>query len=130
MNSRGGDASSLLLAQRARSRLPPFRARLPRLGIANGVPLFLCFSSAAASGLCLTLRMSLATGGRMKVKVRHKSEEKVVEVDEGSGVEDLLRSLSLYVDAHIVTSSNRPLPLTHRLHDGDEVSIIQVASGG
>ena len=68
--------------------------------------------------------------GKIKIKVVYKSNDKLVEVDEDSSVEDLLRSLNLFVDAHIVTSSNRPLPITHRLHDGEELVIIQVASGG
>ena len=67
---------------------------------------------------------------KIKLKVSCKGEERVLEIDEGSSVEDLLRSLHLYVDAHIVTSSNRPLPITRKLHECDELSIIQVASGG
>jgi sulfur carrier protein ThiS len=68
--------------------------------------------------------------GKITVKVGYKSNNKSVEVDEGSNIEDLLRSLHLFVDAHIVTSSSRPLPLTHQLHEGEELVIIQVASGG
>jgi sulfur carrier protein ThiS len=64
------------------------------------------------------------------VKIIFKSEERIVEMEEGSSVENLLRSLHLYVDAHIITRSNRPLPLTYRLNDGEELTIIQVASGG
>jgi sulfur carrier protein ThiS len=134
LNSRGGDASSLLLALRACSRLPPFRARLPRLGHANGVPLFLCFTLNRLGTLhqdYLFLYLSTSVPeGKIRIKVAYKSNDKLVEVDESSSVEDLLRSLNLFVDAHIVTSSNRPLPITHRLHDGEELVIIQVASGG
>jgi sulfur carrier protein ThiS len=68
--------------------------------------------------------------GKIKVKVTHKSVANIIEVDESSSVEDLLRSLNLFVDAHIVTSSNRPLPITHRLYEGEDLFIIQVASGG
>jgi sulfur carrier protein ThiS len=67
---------------------------------------------------------------KIKLKVTYKGEARMLEVDEGSSVEDLLRSLRLYLDAHIVTSLNRPLPLTNLLHDGQELTIIQVASGG
>jgi len=68
--------------------------------------------------------------GKIKVKVTHKSVAKIIEVDESSSVEDLLRALHLFVDAHLVTSSNRPLPITHKLQEGEELTIIQVASGG
>ena len=69
--------------------------------------------------------------GKIKVKVTHKSVAKIIEVDESSSVEDLLRALHLFVDAHLViSSSNLPLPITHQLHEGEELVIIQVASGG
>jgi sulfur carrier protein ThiS len=67
---------------------------------------------------------------KLKLHVSFKGEVRMIEVDEGSNVEDLLRTLRLYVDAHIVMSLNRPLPLTNLLHDEQELKIIQVASGG
>jgi sulfur carrier protein ThiS len=70
------------------------------------------------------------TEGRIRIKVIYKGEEQILEFDEGSSVEELLRSLHLYIDAHIVTIANRPVPSTHELHDGEELKIIQVASGG
>jgi sulfur carrier protein ThiS len=45
-------------------------------------------------------------------------------------IEDLLRKLQLYPDAHIVLRGKTPVPLSDRPHDGDELRIIKVASGG
>jgi sulfur carrier protein ThiS len=69
-------------------------------------------------------------GSKIELKVAYKGEEKALQLDEGSTVEDLLRSLRLYIDAHIVMSGNRALPSTDQLHNGQELRIIQVASGG
>ena len=67
---------------------------------------------------------------RIEVEVTYKGERRMLKIDDDSTVEDLLRSLHLYVDAHIVTALNRPLPLTHRLQGGERITVIQVASGG
>ena len=70
------------------------------------------------------------TGRRISVKVVYEAKPRSVELEEGSTVEDLLRALHLYLDSHLVTNSNRPLPITCVLRDGEELKIIQVASGG
>jgi sulfur carrier protein ThiS len=70
------------------------------------------------------------TEGRIRVKAIFKGEERALELDEGSSVEDMLRSLHLYIDAHIVTIHNHPVPSTYVLREGEELKIIQVASGG
>ncbi len=130
MNSRGGDASSYLLALRARSRLPPFRARLPRLGHANGVLLFLCLLERRHQHYALHCLFLSVTERRIRVKATYKGEKLELKFEEGSSVEDMLHSLHLYIDAHIVTILNHPVPSTHVLRDGEELKIIQVASGG
>ena len=45
-------------------------------------------------------------------------------------IEDLLRQLGLFPDAHIVMIGARPVPLTYVLVEGDLLRILKVASGG
>jgi len=66
----------------------------------------------------------------IKVEATYKGEKRILLFAKGSNVEDVLRSLHLYIDAHIVTISNHPVPSTHKLREGEELKIIQVASGG
>ncbi|QLH75763.1 MAG: hypothetical protein HPY73_09130 [Methanomassiliicoccales archaeon] len=52
------------------------------------------------------------------------------ELADGSTVEDLLRKMGLYPDAHIVLRGKVPVPITERLVDSEELRVIKVASGG
>jgi len=66
----------------------------------------------------------------LAVKVNIGKEVKEASLEPGATVEDLLKSLGLYIDAYIVTMSSRPVPITRRLEEGDEFKLIKVASGG
>ncbi|MDH7507993.1 MAG: MoaD/ThiS family protein [Methanomassiliicoccales archaeon] len=59
-----------------------------------------------------------------------QKDTQVVEIDEYSTVEQLLRFLGFVPDECIVLKSRTPIPITETLKDGDRVKIIRVASGG
>jgi sulfur carrier protein ThiS len=66
----------------------------------------------------------------MKVTVVLNKRSEVLDIDDDATIEDLLNKLGLYPDAHIVLRKRTPVPLSDRSHDGDELRIIKVASGG
>ncbi|MFA5313091.1 MAG: hypothetical protein WC375_07250 [Methanomassiliicoccales archaeon] len=64
------------------------------------------------------------------VKVAFNKVMRSLEMPSGSCVEDVLRSMGLYPDAHIVLRGRVPVPITEKLKDQEELKIIKVASGG
>ena len=69
----------------------------------------------------------------MKVTARllpTRKETRVVELEEGSTVEDLIRKLELYPDAWIALRGNDPLPSDEELAEGDDIKLVSVVSGG
>ncbi|MCX6651839.1 MAG: MoaD/ThiS family protein [Methanomassiliicoccales archaeon] len=64
------------------------------------------------------------------VRIQKGEETKPVQLSEGATIEDLLRQLGLFPDAHIVMIGARPVPLTYVLVEGDLLRILKVASGG
>ncbi len=66
----------------------------------------------------------------MRVEVKWDRERRIVEVADGSVVEDLLLSLRLSPDAFIATRKGVPIPLTEFLREQDSLRLIRVASGG
>ncbi len=66
----------------------------------------------------------------IRVNIKRKGKANTIELKDDVSVEDLLRTLGLPLDAHLVTIDGRPVPITRGLADGETVVIIQVASGG
>ena len=68
----------------------------------------------------------------MKIKVTFfpGNEKKDAKLESGATSLELLKSLSLHPDSHIVTRDNTPIPIDEKLSDGDELRIIGVVSGG
>lgn len=64
------------------------------------------------------------------VLLPRKSEERILEMAEGSTGMELLEKLNLPYDAHILTRDEVPIPLDGKLVDGDRIRIISVVSGG
>ncbi|MEM3059448.1 MAG: MoaD/ThiS family protein [Methanomassiliicoccales archaeon] len=56
--------------------------------------------------------------------------QRILEVAEGSTIEEVVRRLNLLPDECIVMRNSVPVPLTEELHDKDLIKIIRVASGG
>ena len=66
----------------------------------------------------------------IKAKLLRTKETKKINLETGSTVEYLLKKIKLKPDTLIVMSNNKPIPLDDVLNDGQELTIIQVASGG
>ena len=67
---------------------------------------------------------------KIKVKLSRINKTKEVNLEKGSTIEDLLRKINLKPDTLIVMNKDKPVPIDDTLNDGQELTIIQVASGG
>ena len=66
----------------------------------------------------------------IKVKLLRTKETKKIYLETGSSVDHLLKKIKLKPDTLIVISNNKPIPVDDILNGGQELTIIQVASGG
>ena len=66
----------------------------------------------------------------VKVKLLRTGETKEIEILEGSLVKDLLAKINIKPDTSIVIIEEKPVPIDERLNDNEELTIIQVSSGG
>ena len=66
----------------------------------------------------------------IKVKISRTKETREINVEPGSTVEYLLKKIKLKPDTLIVMSNNKPIPIDDVLNNNQELTIIQVASGG
>jgi len=67
---------------------------------------------------------------KITVKLSRAKETKEIQLETESTVNDLLKKMNLKPDTLIVMSDNVPIPIDNALKDGQEVTIIQVSSGG
>jgi sulfur carrier protein ThiS len=74
--------------------------------------------------------ISLSIPVKISVKLSRKKEIKEVNLEKGSTVLDLLKQLKLKPDTIIVMNNNLPIPVDDVLEDNQNLSIIQVSSGG
>ena len=66
----------------------------------------------------------------IKAKISKTKETRKINIEKGSTVEHLLKKIKLKPDTLIVMSDNKPIPIDDVLNDYQELTIIQVASGG
>jgi sulfur carrier protein ThiS len=57
-------------------------------------------------------------------------EERKIDIAENSTGLDLLKTLDLSPDVHILVRNKIPIPLDEELVDGEKIRIINVVSGG
>lgn len=67
---------------------------------------------------------------KITVKIKRVNETKHVELKEKSTIQELLEKINIKPDTVIVLSGNKPIPIDDILVDGQELTILQVASGG
>ena len=67
---------------------------------------------------------------KIKVKLIPQNSSQEVTLKKGSTVTDLLRTIHRRPDGVIVLKNKTPLPVDDVLNDDQELSIVQVASGG
>ena len=83
-------------------------------------------------GQKVNLRLFYIDIGPMKIRVKLIPQNTYQEIDikKGSTVIDLLRLIHRKPDSVIVLKNKTPLPVDDIIPDTQELSIIQVASGG
>ena len=64
------------------------------------------------------------------VKFSRTNEVKKIEIEKDSNVEQILRKINLKPDTVIVISNDKPVPIDDKITDKQELTIIQVSSGG
>ncbi len=67
---------------------------------------------------------------RVTAKLIPGRAEREVELPEGATGYDLMKSLNLAPDVHIIARRDVPIPVDETLRDGDRVRVIAVVSGG
>ena len=67
---------------------------------------------------------------KITVKILPENSGREVDLKSGSKVYDLLKIIQLRPDSLIVLKDNMPIPVDEILDEGQELSILQVASGG
>jgi len=67
---------------------------------------------------------------KIRIKILPDNSTKVVDIEQGSTINDLLKKIQLKPDAIIVLRNDFPIPVDDVLTDEQEIHIIQVASGG
>jgi sulfur carrier protein ThiS len=78
------------------------------------------------------LRLFYIDIGPMKIRVKliPQNTSQEIDIKKGSTVTDLLRTIHRRPDSVIVLKNKTPLPVDDIILDDQELSIIQVASGG
>ncbi len=67
---------------------------------------------------------------QITVKLLRTNDIKTVNIKNHATVIDLLRKLDIKPDTVIVTTKNQPIPIDEKLNENQEITIIQVSSGG
>ena len=67
---------------------------------------------------------------KIKVKISRTNDEKEIQMKKRSTVLDLLNKLIIKPDNVVVLSNKIPVPVDDELKDKQEITIIQVFSGG
>jgi len=66
----------------------------------------------------------------IKVKISRTNETKEISLEKGLTVEDVLKKINLKPDTVIIINKSKPIPIDEEIKDGEELTIIQVSSGG
>ena len=67
---------------------------------------------------------------KITVKISRSNELQRIDLKSGSKVQDVLTELNMKPDTLIVMKENIPIPIDNVLKGGEELTIIQVSSGG
>jgi sulfur carrier protein ThiS len=67
---------------------------------------------------------------KIKVKISRTNETKEISIETGSTVEDVLKKINLKPDTVIIMNKSKPIPIDDEIKDGEELTVLQVSSGG
>jgi len=74
--------------------------------------------------------ISLSIQVKIRVKLARTNKLEEITLENGSTILELLKKMNLKPDTLIVMNNNRPVPIDDTLKDNQELTIIQVSSGG
>lgn len=66
----------------------------------------------------------------ISVKLSRSDKIKKIQIENNSTILDLLIKLDIKPDTVIVMRDNSPIPIDEKLENDEDLSIIQVSSGG
>ena len=67
---------------------------------------------------------------KIRVKLSRTNQVKEYFLDNGSTAQDLLKEIDLKPDTVIIMNKEKPIPIDEKLKEKDQLTIIQVSSGG
>ena len=67
---------------------------------------------------------------KVTVKISRTKETRTIELNNGFLVQDVLKKINMKPDTLIVMNKSSPIPIDTELYGGEELTVIQVASGG
>jgi sulfur carrier protein ThiS len=67
---------------------------------------------------------------KITVKISRTNETKTIDLEKGSTIQDVLSKINMKPDTLIVMNENKPMPIDDEISDGEELTIIQISSGG
>ena len=67
---------------------------------------------------------------KITIKISRNNEIKTIDLEKGSKIQDVLTKINMKPDTLIVMNKNKPIPIDDEAKEGDELTILQVSSGG
>jgi len=67
---------------------------------------------------------------KIRVKLKRSGEKKEINIDSNATVQSILKKLDIKPDTVIVMYNDKPIPVDETLKDNQELTILQVSSGG
>ena len=67
---------------------------------------------------------------KITIKISRNNEIKTIDLEKGSKIQDVLTKISMLPDTLIVMNKNKPIPIDDEVKEEDELTILQVSSGG
>ncbi len=67
---------------------------------------------------------------KITIKISRNNEIKTIDLEKGSKIQDVLTKINMKPDTLIVMNKNKPIPIDDEVKERDELTILQVSSGG
>ena len=67
---------------------------------------------------------------KITIKISRNNEIKTIDLEKESKIQDVLTKISMKPDTLIVLNKNKPIPIDNEVREEDELTILQVSSGG
>ena len=64
------------------------------------------------------------------VKLLRNNETRKIKLKSGSKAEDVLKKMNLRPDTVIIMCEKQPIPVDEEIKEGQDLTILQVSSGG